>query len=100
MFYVYFLKSLKNNKIYVGKTEKDPKIRLTEHNQHSNQWSKDNGPFRLIYYESYHCFKDAGHRELFYKSGFGKQIKQVIIETLESKGIGTTQLEPKTEISK
>ena len=85
MYYVYFLKSLKNEKIYVGYTEKDPKDRLKEHNQGCNSWSKKNNPFILLYFEKYHCKTDAITRESFYKSGFGKRIKKVIIDTLSAK---------------
>ena len=88
MYFVYFLTSLKNNKVYVGSTNKDPKIRLIEHNQGSNQWTKQNGPFRLIYYEKYDCKKDAQLREAFYKTGFGKMVKKAIIQSLINSGIG------------
>ncbi len=79
MYYVYFAKSEKNGKIYVGSTNKTPEQRVVEHNQNSNLWTKNNGPFKLIYYEEYLCKQDASKRELFYKSGFGKRIKSVII---------------------
>lgn len=83
MFYVYFLLSLKNNKVYVGYTSKIPEKRLLDHNSGSNTWTKQNGPFRLVYYEGYHCKKDAIEREKFYKSGFGKQIKSIIVNKLK-----------------
>ncbi len=83
MFYVYFLKSLKNKKVYVGFTEKEPLVRESEHNLGSNQWTKNNKPFKLIYYEKYCCKKDAKTRELFYKTGFGRQIKNAIISILK-----------------
>jgi len=82
MYSVYFAKSLKNGKTYVGYTEKDPTERIKEHNQGSNKWSKQNGPFTLIYYEKYFCEKDARLREDFYKSGVGKRIKKAIIEEM------------------
>jgi len=82
MFYVYFIKSLKNKKIYVGFTSKDPNLRLEEHNQGSNNWTKINKPFKLIYYETYFCEKDARLREKFYKMGFGKQIKNLIVDKI------------------
>ena len=78
--YIYFIKSNKNGKIYVGKTSKDPKMRLYEHNHGSNAFTKVNGPFTLIYFEQYHCSSDASAREKYYKSGFGRQIKQLIVE--------------------
>lgn len=88
MYYVYFMKSLKNNKIYVGSTSKIPEKRVKEHNLGSNSWSKNNCPFKLIYFEKYCCIKDAKNRELFYKSGFDKQIKYIIVEKLQYINIG------------
>ena len=70
--------------MYVGCTEKDPKIRLHEHNSGSNEWSTDNKPFDMLYFEPYCCKEDALRREKFYKSGFGKLIKNSIIETIEN----------------
>ncbi|MDO8662922.1 MAG: GIY-YIG nuclease family protein [Candidatus Omnitrophota bacterium] len=84
MFYVYFAKSLKNEKVYVGKTSKEPAIRVREHNVGSNQWSKNNGPFQLLYFEKYNCKVDVEERERFYKSGFGRKIKKLIIKELDS----------------
>jgi len=37
MFNLYFAQSLKNNKTYIGITQKEPYIRVDEHNQGSNQ---------------------------------------------------------------
>jgi putative endonuclease len=79
MFYVYFLKSLKNRKVYVGFSSKDPGVRFTEHLNGSNVWTRQNGPFELIYFESYYCGEDARNREKFYKTGVGKKVKQAII---------------------
>ena len=83
MYYVYFLKSIKNNKVYVGFTSKDPRTRLEEHNIGSNAWTKANRPFKLIYREEYLCKTDPQKRESFYKMGFGKKIKQAIISVLD-----------------
>ena len=83
MYFIYFAKSLKNEKIYVGSTSKKPEERLKEHNQGSNKWTKANGPFKLIYYEKFPCKDDAKSREEFYKTGFGKRIKYVIVKELD-----------------
>ena len=72
MFFVYFLQSVRNNKYYTGLTEKNPKIRVKEHNSGTNKWTRENGPFELVYFESYFCKRDAEEREKFYKSGFGR----------------------------
>jgi predicted GIY-YIG superfamily endonuclease len=77
MHYLYFTRSLKNQKVYVGITEKTPEQRVKDHNFCSSAWSKNNLPLELLYFEKYHCKKDAQERELFYKSGFGRQIKSV-----------------------
>ena len=82
MFFVYFAKSLRNNKVYVGFTTKKPDRRIEEHNNGVNKWSKVNGPFKLVYFESYYCKTDALLREKFYKMGFGKKVKKLIIEAL------------------
>lgn len=82
MFYVYFAKSLRNSKVYVGFTSKSPELRVKEHNSGSNLWSSKNRPLKLVYFESYLCEKDAKFREKFYKSGFGKKIKSIIVESL------------------
>jgi len=86
MFYLYFLKSRKNGKFYTGVTEKDPKERLLEHNSGSNEWSRNNKPFILVYFESYLCKQDALHREGFYKSGFGRKIRDCIIMAVSARG--------------
>ena len=87
MFNVYFLKSLKNKKIYVGVTGKEVKLRLLEHNNGSNKFTKLNKPFALIYYEKYTCHKDAMQREKFYKSGFGRKIRDLIVKYIEENGL-------------
>lgn len=84
MFYVYFAKSLKNGKVYVGYTSKEPSARVKEHNNGSNKWSKNNSPLNLIYYESFVCEKDARIREKFFKSGLGKRIKLAIVKETET----------------
>lgn len=78
----FVYKSTKNGKVYVGFSQKAPEHRLLEHNSGNSTWTKINGPFKLIYYEQYHCKEDAMQREKFYKSGFGKRIKKLIIEEI------------------
>ena len=82
MYQVYILRSLKNGKSYVGYTSKNVDKRLEEHNIGSNAWTKRNGPFKLVYYESYFCVKDAYNREQFFKSGIGKRIKKIIVQNI------------------
>ncbi len=79
MHYVYVLKSEKNNKRYVGYTRKKPEERLTEHNDGSNSFTSQNGPFKLIYSEQHENKDFAIKRERFFKSSHGRNyLKRVI----------------------
>lgn len=82
MHYVYFALSIKNNKVYVGCTSIEPEKRVHQHNQGSNIWSTHNRPLKLIYFEEYLPLADARKRELWYKTGFGKKIKKLIVQEI------------------
>ena len=73
MYLVYVLKSLKNNKGYIGYTSKQLFKRLNEHNTGSNKWTRENGPFTIIYFEEYQTKTEAIKREKFLKSGQGRK---------------------------
>jgi len=73
MFVVYILRSLKNNKRYIGQTSKDAFLRLKEHNSGSNKWTRENGPFGIIYSEIFDTRTEAIKREHFLKSGQGRK---------------------------
>ena len=74
MFYVYVLKSLKNGRLYTGITN-DFKRRFTEHNsKKGGVYTSKNYPFKLIFYEAYLNKKDAAKAELFFKSGYGREV--------------------------
>ena len=79
MFVTYILQSLKNGKSYVGMTEKDPTVRLKEHNIGRTTWTRSNRPFKLVYFEKFVCKQDALLREKFLKSGVGNRLVRVII---------------------
>ncbi len=83
MHYVYILKSLSNSKSYVGSTSVEVDKRLLQHNIGMNKWTKANGPFELVYYESYNCKVDSLMRERFYKTGIGRQIKNLILDNFK-----------------
>ena len=70
--FVYILRSMEDNKFCIGFTA-DLRKRLTEHNNGKNPSTKLRRPFELIYYEAYRNKKDAKKRELFFKSGWGRQ---------------------------
>jgi len=73
MFSVYVLKSKTNKKRYIGYTGKNPIIRLKEHNSGSNKFTKQNGPFEIIYTENFTNKTEAIKREKFLKSGQGRK---------------------------
>ncbi len=71
--YVYVLRSVKNNKRYVGYTAKSPLDKLAEHNSGATQWTRQNGPFVLLYTEEFGDPTVARRRERFLKSGKGRE---------------------------
>jgi len=81
MYTVYVLRSLKNNRFYTGSTN-NLERRLTEHNNRHKGYTKCNGPFKLLYTENYATKREAYKREMFLKSGRGREFLK---ETLNSK---------------
>ncbi|MBL7081244.1 MAG: GIY-YIG nuclease family protein [Candidatus Omnitrophica bacterium] len=79
MFYVYILKSLKSNKRYTGFTNKEPQLRLVEHNSGTNSYTRTNRPFVLLYSESFPSEKEARRRERFLKTGLGRKVLNKLI---------------------
>jgi putative endonuclease len=84
MFYVYLIKSISSGKIYVGYTH-DLRKRLKEHNERKGgKYTKNKGPFELIYYEAYKSEKDAKRREdalKLHKKAYA-QLRNIISESL------------------
>ena len=72
MFYVYAIKSLARNYIYVGITNNIER-RLAEHNNGKNRSTKAYKPFVLIYTEQFLTRMEARIREKYLKSGAGKE---------------------------
>jgi len=62
MFYVYVLKSLKDQMSYVGSTN-NLRRRFSEHNEGKVYSTKLRTPFILVYYEAYRNETDARMRE-------------------------------------
>lgn len=63
MFYVYVLKSEKDDRLYIGRTN-DLTRRVSEHNQGVNLATRYRRPFQLVYYEAYLSLRDASLREV------------------------------------
>lgn len=71
MFYTYVLRSLKDNKLYVGWTV-DLKKRFIQHNNGKVLATKSRVPFELLYYEACNIKKLAIIREKQLKTGYGR----------------------------
>ncbi len=81
MWYVYVLKSLKNGRLYVGSTS-NLRRRFNEHqNGSGGKYTKDNRPFKLIFYESFVSKSDAVKDELFFKTGYGREVLKEKLKT-------------------
>ena len=83
MFYVYILKSKKDNKFYTGSTN-NLRRRMNEHNSGLVFSTKSRVPFELVYYEAYKSESDARHREknLKLRSRAFAQLKNRIKESI------------------
>lgn len=77
MYYVYAIKSLNRNYIYVGMTS-DIERRLKEHNNGENRSTKAYRPFELIYKEAFRLRVDARIREKYLKRGTGKEFLKLL----------------------
>jgi putative endonuclease len=62
MFYVYILKSVVDEKLYIGYTS-NLKKRIVEHNSGKVKSTTPRLPVYLIYYEAYNAKVDATERE-------------------------------------
>jgi len=78
--FTYVLESLRHGKRYVGATSKSPAARLAQHNSRSNQWTRQNGPFKLLYTEAFPSIREARERERFLKTGVGRKIRDELCQ--------------------
>ena len=76
MYYVYILQSIKTNRFYIGHTD-DLNRRLEEHSTgRGGQYTRQNGPWKLVYKEQHPSRSSAIKREQFLKSTKGSQDKK------------------------
>ena len=78
-YYVYVLKSINDNFIYVGYTE-DLRRRFEEHNNSKGISTKKYAPFEIIHYEAYRNSKDAKRRENYLKTTKGKTTLRFMLQ--------------------
>jgi len=82
MYYVYFLKSKKDNSFYVGYTNNIER-RLKEHNNGLVGYTKTRKPWNLVYYEAFLALEDARSRESNLKH-YGKAFGQLKLRVANS----------------
>jgi len=82
-YYVYILKSEKDNSLYIGYTS-NLKNRFKQHNSGKNLSTKFHRPYKIIFYEAFLNKLDAKSREEYLKSGYGrKSIKKLLKKFIE-----------------
>jgi putative endonuclease len=81
MFTVYILHSVKFNKTYVGFTS-DLEARFKSHNELGTKgWTIKYRPWKIIHTEEYPTKEEAMKREIWLKSGVGREyIKREILK--------------------
>lgn len=70
MYYVYILKSKKDDSYYKGITE-DLRKRIYDHNHKSNKYSSAKAPFELVWYCAFKEKQKALDFEKYIKQGSG-----------------------------
>ena len=85
-YYIYVLFSLKDKRLYIGFTT-DLKSRLSEHAKGEVNSTKYRRPLKLIHYQYFTDREEAKKKEVFLKSGFGRdQLKESLKKTLTKLG--------------
>ena len=84
MITVYVLRSLRDQSLYIGVTERDVMERLREHNLGRTLGNRNRIPFELVYQETYDSLELAVRRERFLKSGKGRRILTQLIANRQS----------------
>ena len=72
--YVYVLINSKTKRKYIGYTN-DIEKRTHQHiNNQRCKFTHKFGPFQLIFFEAYLNEQDARNAEVFFKSGYGREV--------------------------
>jgi len=72
MFYVYSIKSLIRNYIYIGLTDNYER-RIMEHQTGKEKTTKPYKPYKILFIEKFNTRPEARTREKYLKSGIGKE---------------------------
>ncbi len=81
MFYVYILKSLKDNRRYIGYTN-NILIRLQFHNQGLNPSTRNRRPLKLICFKKFDVKSEAMYYERYLKSLKGGKQLEIEIQNM------------------
>ncbi|OHB56929.1 MAG: hypothetical protein A2173_06835 [Planctomycetes bacterium RBG_13_44_8b] len=77
VYHVYILQSLKTGKLYIGQTNNLIR-RIEEHNNGYGKYTRQNGPWILLYRESHPSRSSAMKRERHLKSSRGSYEKKIL----------------------
>ena len=80
MYHVYILRSIKNGRFYTGSTDNIER-RFHEHNSGHSKATKSGVPFEIIYTESYNTRTEAYNREMYFKTGVGREELKYILSS-------------------
>ncbi|QQG42449.1 MAG: GIY-YIG nuclease family protein [Candidatus Giovannonibacteria bacterium] len=80
MYFVYIIRSQKDNKFYTGITN-NLERRLAQHNKgkKSTPSTLHRGPFKIFYYEAFKTRTEARAKEKFLKSGAGREFRNSLL---------------------
>ena len=87
MYYIYAIKSILHNRIYVGLT-RDLELRLREHNSGRTKSTKYYRPWEIFYTEEASSLKIAREREKKLKSGCGKELLKELLKDCACSSFG------------
>jgi putative endonuclease len=76
--YIYALRSLRDNNLYIGISQ-NPEKRVITHNKGKTESTRNRRPFVLVYKESCNSLNEAREKEKFYKSGCGREVLKKLI---------------------
>jgi putative endonuclease len=72
MFYTYILRSRVTGQYYTGSTS-NLHARFQQHNSDESISTKNRGPWDLVHHEEFATLADAVRRELYFKTGRGRE---------------------------
>ncbi len=78
MYWVYIIQSEKTKKFYIGYTN-NLESRLKQHNEGKNKWTKNKGPWKIVYTEKFKTKSEAIKREKFLKRQKNREFYERLI---------------------